>query len=51
MVRAYWVTRTALEWLQVEAEDEDRAIITAEETPIEEWVREIKNETVDEVLP
>jgi len=39
------------EWIEVEAEDEDEAIIVASETPIAEWMREIKDQSEMVVLP
>ena len=40
------VSRDVEEWIEVEAEDEGAAQVTANETPIEEWTREVKEERV-----
>jgi len=45
----YLITREVIEWIEVEAANEDEADIHASESPIEEWVRDIKDTSIEEV--
>lgn len=45
----FLVGREVREWLEVEAKDDYEADDIANETPIEEWERDIKSFTVGEV--
>lgn len=51
MASRYWISREVIESIEIEAENEDEAEIFAAETPIAEWMREIKSTNVDIVLP
>jgi hypothetical protein len=42
----FYISREVIETLVVEAESEEEAQQLADETPIDEWVRDIKYESV-----
>lgn len=45
----YTFTRDVEEWLTVEAANEEDARVAANETPIEEWDREVHDERSEEI--
>ena len=49
MNRTYWVTREVIEHIEIVAKDDYAADEIANESPVDQWTREIKTFTVEDV--